>query len=182
MRRLATALSLLLAAVPLAAQEVPVLRDGDAVLLRHASAPGTGDPPDFRIGDCGTQRNLDASGRAQARRIGAALRGRGAPVTAVYTSQWCRARETAALAFPGVRAQEQPAFNSFFGARRGQQPQQTRAALALLREWKGPGVLAVTTHQVNITALTGSGLASGEGVVVRWREGKLQTLGRIPPP
>ena len=90
------------------------LQDGAIVLFRHANAPGGGDPPGLKIGDCSTQRNLDDSGRAQARRIGERFRDRRVRVGAVLTSQWCRTRETAELAFPG-QARDDPNFNSFFG-------------------------------------------------------------------
>lgn len=155
------------------------LKNGAIVLFRHANAPGTGDPANFKIGDCSTQRNLDARGREQAARIGESFRTRSVTVSAVWTSQWCRARDTADLAFPGL-AIEQPAFNSFFGNRE-QEPEQTAAAMEQLGRWKGPGALAIFTHQVNITALTGVVPASGEGIVVHMSSGKPIVLGQIRP-
>ncbi len=152
------------------------------VLFRHAQAPGVGDPPQFKLGDCATQRNLSAEGREQARRLGERFRARGVQVGAVRTSQWCRTRETAELAFPG-QARDAPAFNSFFGDY-GSAPAQTAAALAELAAWRGPGVLVVVTHQVNITALTGVYPASGEGVVVRRRAdgaAGVEVVGRVAP-
>lgn len=155
------------------------LSQGGVVLFRHANAPGGGDPEGMRLGDCTTQRNLDAEGRAQARRIGEAFRSRGIAVGAVLVSQWCRTVETAELAFPG-RGKAEPAFNSFFG-RPGDGPAQTRAALAVLDAWQGPGALVVSTHQVNITALTGIFPASGEGIVLNRRDGAWTVVGRIRP-
>jgi phosphohistidine phosphatase SixA len=156
-----------------------VLSLGGVVLFRHANAPGGGDPDDMRLGDCSTQRNLDAEGRAQAARIGEAFRTRGILVGAVLVSQWCRTTETADIAFPG-RVKAEPAFNSFFG-RPADGPAQTRAALAVLDAWRGPGALVVTTHQVNITALTGIFPASGEGIVLDRRNGAWTVIGRIRP-
>lgn len=155
------------------------LRGGAVVLFRHAYAPGGGDPPGMRLGDCATQRNLDATGRAQAVRLGAALRGQGVAVGAVLTSEWCRTRETAELAFPG-QAVAEPVFNSFF-ADRSTGPRQTEAARALLLAWAGPGALFVSTHQVNITALARVVPASGEGVVLRREGDELVAVGRIRP-
>lgn len=155
------------------------LRQGGIVLFRHANAPGGGDPAGMRIGDCTTQRNLDDRGRAQARSIGEAFRSRGIAVGRVLTSQWCRARETAELAFPG-RGQDEPAFNSFFGDR-SKGPAQTAVARRVLEAWRGPGALVVTTHQVNITELTGIVPASGEGIVVRMDDGAVRVVGRIAP-
>jgi phosphohistidine phosphatase SixA len=155
------------------------LREGAIAVFRHANAPGGGDPPGMRLNDCTTQRNLDEAGRAQARRIGEAFRSRGVTVGKVATSAWCRTVETAAIAFPG-QGQVEPAFNSFFDDReRG--PAQTAAALAVLSAWRGPGAMVVTTHQVNITALTGVFPASGEGVVVRMEGGSLSVVGRLRP-
>lgn len=155
------------------------LRQGGIVLFRHANAPGGGDPAGMRIGDCATQRNLDDRGRTQARRLGDAFRSRSVAVGRVLSSQWCRTRETAELAFPG-QLMDEPAFNSFF-ADRARGPAQTMAARRLLSEWRGPGALVVSTHQVNITALTGVVPASGEGIVIRLVGGDVQVIGRISP-
>jgi phosphohistidine phosphatase SixA len=159
------------------------LRDGDVLLYRHALAPGGGDPPGFRAGDCSTQRNLSDEGRAQARQLGEALRRRLGALTvgAVWASPWCRTLDTARLAFPRQTVQPQAAFASFF-----QQPDSEAAALAQARRqlsaWRGPGVLVVITHQVNITGLTGIYPASGEGVLLRWTDGAFQLPGRLEPP
>ena len=152
---------------------------GTAVLFRHALAPGVGDPAGFQLGDCSTQRNLSDEGRAQARALGQAFKTRSITVGAVWSSQWCRTRETADIAF-SQRRQDQPSFNSFF-AQTHLAAEQTRAVQALLASWRGPGVLVVVTHQVNITALTGVVPASGEGVVVRSTPQGLQVLGRVAP-
>ena len=156
------------------------LRGSEIVLFRHANAPGTGGPPGFVVGDCSTQRNLDERGRVQARAIGEAFRNRGIRVGRVLSSQWCRARDTAELAFPG-QVNLEPAFNSFFGSRESED-RQTAEAQRVLRDWSGPGVLVVVTHQVNISALTGIAPKSGEGIVLRLADGQLTVLGRLPAP
>lgn len=153
--------------------------DGAAVLMRHAEAPGGGDPPGFRLDDCATQRNLDEVGRDQARRIGQAFRERGIRVGRVLSSRWCRARDTARLAF-GEPVQEVEVFDSFFGTPQRREAR-TADARQLLRQWRGPGVLVVITHQVNITALTGVFPAPGEAVVLNVRDADLPLLGRIRP-
>ena len=155
------------------------LREGNVVIFRHANAPGGGDPSGLKLGDCSTQRNLDASGREQARRIGERLRQERVAVGAVWASQWCRTRETAELLRAGS-VRDAPAFNSFFGDR-DREPAQTAAAREALRAWRGPGSLVVVTHQVNITALTGVVPASGEGVVLRRRGAQLELMGRLLP-
>ena len=155
------------------------LERGAIVLFRHSNAPGVGDPPGFRIDDCATQRNLDDEGRAQAQLIGEAFRERGIAVGKVITSQWCRTRDTANIAFPGM-VEDEPSFNSFFGDRT-EEPEQTAAAKKLLLGWKGSRALMVVTHQVNITALTGVAPASGEGIVLTNAGGQITVVGRIQP-
>ena len=158
-----------------------LMRPGTVVLFRHATAPGLGDPPGFQLDACATQRNLDDKGRAEARKLGEQFRSRKIPVDAVLTSQWCRTRETARLAFGDV-VKDEPAFNSSFRASAEISDAQTAQARALLARWLGPGALVVVTHQVNITALTGVNPASAEGVVVRpAADGSLQVLGTITP-
>ena len=87
---------------------------GHILLLRHAvTEPGLGDPQNFVLGDCATQRNLSAAGRVQARALGQWLRTQGIPVGEVRSSQWCRCLDTARLAFaPELEIQPWPALNS----------------------------------------------------------------------
>ena len=109
--------------------------------------------------------------------MGAEFKKRRIEVGAVWSSQWCRTRDTADLAFPGRRI-DQPLFNSFFNDS-DVAVDRTRAAQQLLSSWRGPGVLVVVTHQVNITALTGVVPSSGEGVVVKPSASGVQVVGRI---
>ncbi len=149
------------------------------ILMRHAIAPGTGDPAAFRLGDCSTQRNLSEEGRAQARRIGDRLREAGVAIDVVLASQWCRSSETAELlGFGPVMAA--PELNSFF-ADRGKGAAQTDALKARLAELDAAGrKAALVSHQVNITALTGIYPASGEIVVIALGEdGDVTIEGRI---
>lgn len=150
---------------------------GHVALMRHALAPGTGDPADFRLGDCATQRNLSAAGREQARAIGERFRENGAVDVVIYSSQWCRCLETARLLDLGPVA-PLPALNSFFRDR-SQEAERTAAVRRLIRERGGGSSLVLVTHQVNITALTGVFPQSGEIVVVRPEDGDLTVVGRI---
>ncbi len=159
-----------------AALKVP----GTIVLFRHAIAPGGGDPAGFDINDCKTQRNLDEQGRAQALRIGEGFRKHAIKVDAVLTSQWCRTRETAQIAFPNQQ-QDAPAFNSFIRNTTDQKLGQTAEARKLLMAWRGAGVLVVVTHQVNITALTDIYPDSGEGIILHKQGDKLKVVARLTP-
>lgn len=153
---------------------------GTHALMRHATAPGIGDPASFRLGDCATQRNLDRRGRDEAEAIGAAIRARGVPVTRVLTSQWCRARETARLLGLGT-VRDEPVINSFFQDSSTRQ-RQTRDVVALLASLSPQDKAILVTHQVNITALVGGGVSSGEIIIVSVRpDGTLAVEGRIQP-
>ena len=133
---------------------------GVVAILRHARAPGTGDPANFALDHCAAQRNLDAWGRAQAREIGAAIRAARATVDRVLTSQWCRCRDTARLLDLGP-VEDLPALNSFFRT-----PARADRQTAALRQFLlglPPGeTVILVTHYVNIRALTGRSAASGE--------------------
>jgi broad specificity phosphatase PhoE len=166
-----------------AADPLALMREGGNVLLvRHAATEaGVGDPPEFRLGDCRSQRNLSAAGRDQARKLGEALRAAGIPMDAVRSSRWCRCVDTARLAFePQVAVETWPALDSFFGDR-GAGPAQTRAALDALAALPARSNWVWVTHQVNISALTGSGAAPGEVIVARPVNGALRVLGRWRP-
>ncbi len=147
-------------------------------ILRHAIAPGGGDPSGFTLGDCSTQRNLDARGRDQARAIGAAMRDAGITVDRVLTSQWCRSAETARLLNMG-EVREEPALNSFF-ADRSTRDAQTAATRDLLAALPPEETAVLVSHQVNITALTGIYPRSGEVVVLRvGQDGEVVPVGRF---
>ncbi|WP_106751238.1 histidine phosphatase family protein [Pannonibacter carbonis] len=168
-RRAMLALPLFLAIRPATAQEplswLPAVKRGEVVaLLRHALAPGTGDPEGFRLGDCSTQRNLSPAGRDQARAIGARLRDIGLEKAGVFSSQWCRCLDTARLLDLG-EVKELPALNSFF-ADPGRRSVQTRELDTWLAAQTSAKPRILVTHQVNITALTGIVPASGELVIV----------------
>lgn len=158
------------------------LREGRAAaLVRHALAPGVGDPAEFRIDDCGTQRNLSDEGREQARATGERLRAAGITAARVYSSQWCRCLETARLLDLG-EVQELPALNSFFN-NRSRSERQTADLRSFLRAAPPSDPVVLVTHQINIRALTGQATRSGEIVVVALPPGEqASVLGRIPPP
>ena len=181
---LAWGLVALLAAPAPAADQAALfnaLREGRAgALIRHALAPGVGDPAEFRIDDCATQRNLSDEGREQARALGERLRAEGVAAASVYSSQWCRCLETARLLDLG-EVKELPALNSFFNDR-SKAEQQSDVLMSFLRAAPPSDPLVLVTHQVNIRALTGQATRSGEIVVVALPLGKqASVLGRIPP-
>lgn len=141
------------------------LRDGRAVLLlRHATAPGIGDPANFQLGDCTTQRNLSQQGREESQRWGILLRSQRIAQPRIFTSRWCRARDTGvAMALGAV--QPLPALDSFF-ATRAKAEQQTSELIEQVNGMAPGAPLLLISHQVNITALTQLYPASGEGLIL----------------
>ena len=161
------------------AQDVSSLKQpGVVALMRHALAPGTGDPATFDVEDCSTQRNLDDRGRAQARRIGDMMRAAGVEFDGVWTSQWCRSKDTATLLDMG-EVREFPPINSHFAGRGDRAAQRQQALEAIAAQPKEARLLLVS-HFVNISALTGQGASSGEIIVTRRTDGGgLEVVERI---
>lgn len=145
------------------------LRSSDHVLLiRHAIAPGVGDPPNYSLSDCSTQRNLDARGRRQAVALGEWLRRQGVQSAKVYSSVWCRCRDTAKLlGFDGD--QVEPALASFFDdmSQAEKQNRQLEQFIAGALRTKGDRTVILVTHHVNIFQFTGVNVASGALVLAR---------------
>ena len=144
-------------------QALGLLPEGSNVLfMRHALAPGFGDPENFEIGNCATQRNLDDVGRVQAQQIGSMLRLNGLVFDAVYSSQWCRCLETAELMDVGL-VQAFVGLNSFF-----QSHAPKKQTLELLREkfeeLPKDKLTLMVTHQVVIQSVTSLSVQSG-GIV-----------------
>jgi phosphohistidine phosphatase SixA len=179
-----------LAALILAAAHAPAAADealwtllkagGQVIVMRHASTDRSiGDPPNFRLDDCATQRNLSGAGREEARRVGAAFRTRAIPIGRVLSSQWCRCLETARLAF----GEPEPwlPLNSTF-RNRELEPERTREVRALAGERPARGNLVLVTHQLNIGALTSVYPAEGELLVlIPLGGGSFRVAGRLKP-
>ncbi len=154
---------------------------GHVVLIRHTTTvPGIGDPTGFRLGDCGTQRNLSEQGRSEARAIGEAFRRREIPVAEVLTSEWCRCADTARLAFGEARTWS--ALNSNFNDQERAKAEKNAEALRRLTLRPENGNLILVTHNFNIRDLTGVSAAQGEMVVVLPEPGgTFRVLGTLSP-
>jgi phosphohistidine phosphatase SixA len=139
---------------------------GHILLIRHALAPGTGDPANFRIGDCTTQRNLDERGRNQARSIGNWLRTQGIGSARVYSSQWCRCLETAKLLEMGSVTELQ-ALNSFYELTQNREPNLKALRKFIAEQPSNGDLIILVTHLVTISAIANEGVSSGEGVLLK---------------
>src|SRR5262245_13433002 len=137
---------------------------GSVIVVRHSYAPGTFDPPDAKLDDCATQRNLDEGGRAQAARIGEAFRRNGIVVGEVLSSPRCRCLETARLAFGRARAWD-PLQGALNDAERRQR-QVAEITKAMRAHQSGPPLVLVT-HGSVVSDLTGLNIRMGELVVLR---------------
>ena len=145
---------------------VQMNQGGRVLMIRHAEAPGSGDPENFKLDDCATQRNLNDRGRAQAHHIGRWLRSRGVDSARIYSSMWCRCLETAELMGLG-KVSKLPALNSFFS-----RPQDRTARLKALRRFladqpQDGELIVLVTHFVTIAAITGASVSSGHGVLTQ---------------
>jgi phosphohistidine phosphatase SixA len=137
---------------------------GSVVVVRHSYAPGAFDPPDARLDDCSTQRNLDERGRAQATRMGEAFRQHGIAVGTVLSSPRCRCLDTARLAFGRVQPWD-PLQGALRDAdRRRRQVAEIRKAIAAHGD--GPPLVLVT-HGSVVSDLTGLNVPMGAFVVLR---------------
>ena len=143
---------------------------GNVLLIRHALAPGFGDPQNFDLNNCSTQRNLDGEGRAQAFRIGEKIKAARIKFSKIYSSQWCRCLETAKNMNLGEITLE-PGLNSFF---QGIVPKDKTLSILRKRlesvEAKQELILMIT-HQVTITAVTGITVSSGGAVAFNTKSG-----------
>jgi phosphohistidine phosphatase SixA len=176
--RLISLILMLILPGAVAAQDWSLLKEpGTVALMRHALAPGVGDPANFDLEDCSTQRVLDARGRDQARRIGEAMRAAGVQFDGVWTSQWCRCVETAELLGMGA-PEEVPALNSHF-AGQGDPEGQAEEVMTRIAEAPKDARLLLVTHQVNVSELSGTGTSSGEIIVTRRTDDGLEVVGRI---
>ena len=141
-------------------------REGNKVILiRHALAPGTGDPNDFSIEDCKTQRNLNKVGIEQSKKIGKIFKGNKIPIDIVLSSEWCRCKDTAFHAFGKFK--EFSALNSTFSTPYNKnEPRQIKEIEKYLMNWEGKGKnLILVTHYSVITAITNAAPSSGEIVI-----------------
>lgn len=165
-------LSLLVAgAQPASAGLLEDLTDGQHVLMmRHADAPGVGDPAGYKLDQCATQRNLGEVGRQQSVLTGRWLSSQGVTNPKIFSSAWCRCQDTARLMALGAVTVER-SLNSFFDDMSLANSQTTALhkfiTASLKSHPKQP--LILVTHHVNIEAFTGRVVSVGDMLLVRVR-------------
>ena len=148
---------------------------GNLIFIRHAYAPGGGDPENFDINDCSTQRNLSEEGREQAQNIGNYFKKNLIPIDKVVSSEWCRCKETAEIAFEKFEINN--FLNSFFSKKFSKnRKKQIRDLKKYINKWDGKKNLVFVTHYVVISEVLNYAPSSGEIVISNIRFKKIGNI------
>ena len=141
------------------------LKEGKKLIfIRHAIAPGNGDPDNFNIKDCSTQRNLDKNGINQSKKIGLFFKSNKIKIDKVLSSEWCRCTDTAKYAFENFETFD--ALNSFYDERfSANETKQINDLKQYIKNWKSDKNLVFVTHYVVISSIFNTGTSSGEIIV-----------------
>ena len=144
---------------------VTALKEGKKlVFIRHALAPGGGDPENFDLNDCSTQRNLDSTGVSQAKRIGQFFRDNNIKIDQVFSSEWCRTRDTAKNAFKNYKTFH--ALNSFFPSKFAKNKnKQMKDLKTFVKNWDSKKNIVFVTHYVVILESLNITVSPGEIIV-----------------
>ena len=139
-------------------------KGGNLIFIRHAYAPGNGDPDNFDIKDCSTQRNLSDSGRKQSEKIGNFFNENKIPIDLVISSEWCRCKETALIAFDKFKTKD--FLNSFYSPKFAKNKKFQMLNLEkYIDNWNEDKNLVLITHYVVISEVLNYAPSSGEIVV-----------------
>ncbi len=137
---------------------------GKIIFIRHAYAPGGGDPQNFNINDCSTQRNLSDEGINQSKLIGEFFKNNKIKIGKVLSSEWCRCKDTAKFAFNDFETFD--ALNSFFSAKFAKnEKKQIKDLKNYIKNWKSNKNLILVTHYVVISSILNIAVGSGEIVI-----------------
>ena len=137
---------------------------GNIVFIRHALAPGNGDPDNIDLNDCKTQRNLNKTGIDQSKRIGLFFEKNNIPIDKVLSSEWCRCKDTAKYAFRNFQTFK--ALNSFYDEKFYKlKNKQIKDLQKYIKDWDGNKNLILVTHYVVISEMLNIGVSSGEIVI-----------------
>ncbi len=148
---------------------------GNIIFIRHAIAPGNGDPDNFDLKDCSTQRNLSKNGIEQSKKIGEFFKDNKIKVKKVLSSEWCRCKDTAKFAFKNFEVFS--FLNSFYDEKfADNKEEQIKNLKKYVKEWKGKDNLVLITHYVVILEVLDKGTSSGEILI---SNNNFKTLGSI---
>ena len=134
------------------------------VFIRHAIAPGNGDPNNFDINDCSTQRNLDENGIEESKKIGLFFKNNKIKIDKVLSSEWCRCKDTAKYAFKNFETFD--ALNSFYDEKFAEnETKQIKDLKNYIKNWNSDKNLILITHFVVISSILNTGSSSGEIII-----------------
>lgn len=137
---------------------------GKIIFIRHAYAPGGGDPDNFDVNDCSTQRNLNNEGISQSKLIGEFFVKNKIQIDQVLSSEWCRCKDTAKYAFKNFKTFN--ALNSFFSSKFAKnEDKQIKDLKHFIQNWKSEKNLVLVTHYVVISSMLNMAVGSGEIVI-----------------
>ncbi len=137
---------------------------GKLIFIRHAYAPGSGDPSNFNLNDCSTQRNLNNEGREQAKYIGEYFKKNKIKIDKILSSEWCRCKETAKIAFENFSTNN--FLNSFYSPKYAKnKDKQIKMLNNYVKKFKSDKNLVLVTHYVLISEVLNYAPSSGEIVV-----------------
>tara|TARA_B100001113_G_C20740208_1_gene461937 strand:+ start:33 stop:581 length:549 start_codon:yes stop_codon:yes gene_type:complete len=137
---------------------------GKLIFIRHALAPGGGDPDNFKLNDCSTQRNLNKEGIKQSQKIGFFFKENQIPIDKVLSSEWCRCKDTAKYAFKNFKTFD--ALNSFYSLKfQKNKNKQIKNLKNYIIQWNGKENLVFVTHYVVILEMLNYAPSSGEIVI-----------------
>ena len=141
------------------------LQEGNKIIfIRHAIAPGNGDPENFNIKDCSTQRNLSESGIKQSKKIGLFFKNNKIKIDKVLSSEWCRCKDTAKYAFKNFETFS--ALNSFYDERFAKnETKQINDLKKYVKKWNSDKNLVLVTHFVVISSILNTVSSSGEIII-----------------
>ena len=139
-------------------------KGGNIIFIRHAIAQGNGDPPNFDISDCSTQRNLSKDSELQALKIGEFFKKNDIKFTKVVSSEWCRCKDTAKIAFGNYETKN--FLNSFYDERFSEnKDKQILDFQKFIKNWDYSGNLVLVTHYVVISEILNKTTSSGEIII-----------------
>ena len=139
-------------------------KGGKIVFIRHALAPGGGDPDNFKLNDCSTQRNLNQDGIEQSKKIGFFFKENKIPIDKVLASEWCRCKDTAKYAFKNFKTFD--ALNSFYDEKfAANEAKQIKDLKNYIKNWDSDENLVLVTHFVVISSILNIGASSGEIII-----------------
>ena len=151
---------------------------GKLIFIRHAYAPGGGDADNFNINDCSTQRNLNDKGKDQSKKIGNFFRENNILLENIYSSEWCRCKETALIAFKNF--EKKSFLNSFFSEKFAKNKNnQIKELKKFIKDWNGKQNLVFVTHYVVISEILNYASSSGEIVIANKKFKIIDTI-QIP--